>query len=74
MFQAPSVIDQMESQVVKTQSENSENRIQLLKQLSSLQFLLQQGLATHGHMEADGTVDGIMKWRFSWSKEMVGWS
>ena len=49
-LQAPSVAAQL---VVQAQSAQFENRLMLLRQLSSLKFLLRQGMAVRGHKEEE---------------------
>ena len=53
----PSIIAQLNDQASKTQAEN---RTMLLKQLSSLSFLLRQGLAIRGHTEVEGNLLQLM--------------
>ena len=52
-LQAPSVAAQL---VVQAQSAQFENRLMLLRQLSSLKFLLRQGMAVRGHKEEEGNL------------------
>ena len=49
--EAPSIVEQLSLQADKTKAEN---RKMLLKLVSSLKFLLRQGLAIRGHSESEG--------------------
>ena len=42
---------------------HAENRDLLMKQLSSLQFLLRQGLAIRGHKETEGNLIQLLELR-----------
>ena len=57
---APSVSECLSSQARKEQAENRE---MLLKQLSTLRFLLRQGLAIRGHSEGDGNLVQLLHLR-----------
>ena len=59
-LQAPSVAAPLVSQA---QSAQSENRLMLLRQLSSLKFLLRQGMAIRGHKEGEGNLVQLMDLR-----------
>ena len=54
---APSVAAQLVSQA---QSAQAENQVMLLRQLSSLKFLLRRGMAIRGHKEGDGNLVQLM--------------
>lgn len=69
-LQAPSVMEQVMSQVQKNQAEN---RGLLLKQLSSLQFLLRQGLAIRGHKETEGNLIQLLKLRSEDMPSLKSW-
>ena len=56
--QQSSILDQL---VVQADKEKAENRRILLKQLSSLRFLLRQGLAIRGHKESEGNLMQLMQ-------------
>lgn len=51
--EAPSIVEQLSLQADKTKAEN---RKMLLKLVSSLKFLLRQGLAIRGHSESEGNL------------------
>ena len=44
-------------------AEQEQHRVQLLKQLSSLKFLLRQGLAVRGHEDMEGNLLQLLKLR-----------
>lgn len=68
--QAPSVAAQL---VLQAQSAQAENQVMLLRQLSSLKFLLCQGMAIRGHKKGEGNLVQLMQLRRCfWSKEVVG--
>ena len=57
-MQAPTVVEQLSTQASRTQATN---RSMLLKELSSLQFLLRQGLAIRGHKESEGNLVQLLE-------------
>ena len=65
-MQAASVVEQLTAQAQKDQAER---RNLLLKQLSSLQYLLRQGLAIRGHKESEGNLIQLLELR---SEEVPG--
>ena len=69
-MQAPTVMDQLVSQANK---DKTENRSMLLKQLSSLKFLLRQGLAVRGHSDRDGNLVQLMELRSEDSPGLRRW-
>ena len=70
MLRGPSVIQQLSSQATETQSQN---RSMLLKLLSSLKFLLRQGMAIRGHKEVDGNLIQLLKLRSSDAPGLKRW-
>ena len=57
-MKAPCIATQLSSQVNSTQARNKK---MLLKQLSSLRFLLREGLAIRGHNEQEGNLYWVLK-------------
>lgn len=57
---APTIVEQLSVQAAKTQVEN---RRMLLKLISSLKFLLRQGLAIRGHSETEGNLFQLLSLR-----------
>lgn len=51
--QAPSVMEQLSNEAAKRRGENRKN---ILKMISSLRYLLRQGLAIRGHQESEGNL------------------
>ena len=62
-----SLMEQLSSQVKKTRNEN---RTMLLKQLSSMKFLIRQGLAIRGHHDSD---EQLMKLRSEDAPQLAAW-
>ena len=52
-MQAPSVLEEL---IAQAQKDQAEHKNLLLKQLSSLQYLLRQGLAIRGHQDTEGNL------------------
>ena len=69
-LQAPSVRQQLISQVSEAQRMR---RDAFLKQLSSLKFLLRQGLAIRGHTEHDGNLIQLLQHRSEDSPDLTKW-
>ena len=69
-LQSPSIAEQLSLQAKKTYTEN---RCMLMKQLSSLRFLLRQGLAIRGHAENDGNLVQLLKLRSNDCPELKNW-
>ena len=61
--QAPSVMEQLSNEAAKSRAENRKN---LLKMISSLRYLLRQGLALRGHQESKGNLIQLL---FLWSED-----
>ena len=57
-LQAPSIVDQLS---ISASREHAQNREMLLKVMSSLQFLLKQGLPVRGHTSSDGNLVQLLK-------------
>ena len=66
----PTVLDQVSSEAAKTRAEN---RAMLLKVLSSLKFLLRQGLAIRGHKENEGNLLQLLHLRSNDSSQLAKW-
>ena len=69
-MKAPCIATQLSSQV---NSSEARNKKMLLKQLSSLRFLLRQGLAIRGHNEQEGNLYQILKHRCDNVPELQQW-
>ena len=68
--QAPTIIEQLSSEASKTRAEN---RRMLMKVLSSLRFLLRQGLAIRGHREDDGNLVQLLQRRVDDDPQLARW-
>ena len=66
----PTVVEQLSSEAAKTRAEN---RTMLLKVLSSLRFLLRQGLAIRGHKESEGNLIQLLCLRSDDSPQLAKW-
>ena len=64
--QQPSVCAQLNSQA---QEDQLQHRQMLLKQLTSLRYLLRQGIAVRGHVEEEGNLHQLQKFR---AEDIVG--
>ena len=69
-MQAPTVVEQLSTQASRTQATN---RSMLLKELSSLQFLLRQGLAIRGHKKSEGNLVQLLELRSNDCPDLQLW-
>ena len=69
-LRGPTVIEQLSSEAAKTRAEN---RTMHLKVLSSLRFLLRQGLAIRGHKESEGNLIRLLHLRSDDSPQLAKW-
>lgn len=69
-MQQPSIGAQLSENV---RSEQERNRKMLMKQLSSLQYLLRQGLALRGHDESEGNLVQLLLLRSEDCASLKGW-
>ena len=69
-LKAPTVVEQLSSQAAKTRALN---RRMLLKQLTSLRFLLRQGLTIRGHRDWEGNLMQLLHLQSNDSHELAGW-
>ena len=65
-MQQPSVCAQLNSQAQKDQLQH---RQMLLKQLTSLRYLVRQGIGVRGHVEEEGNLHQLLKCR---AEDIVG--
>ena len=66
----PSIVDQLSSEASKAKCRN---RRMFLKVLSSLQYLLRQGLAIRGHKDEDSNLYQLLKVRCEDCRELSAW-
>lgn len=67
-LQQPSVVSQLSSQLYRDQVEHK----MLMKLLTSLKFLVRQGLANHGHIE-EGNLFQLLRYRAEDVPELQAW-
>ena len=69
-LRGPNIVEQLSSEAAKTRAEN---RTMLLKTLSSLRFLLRQGLAIRGHKESEGNLIQLLYLRSDDCPKLSKW-